>query len=114
VRLIQFLMRKQAEHMASAHPERPGRKEEYFEVPVVIKDIYPWWYKPGDVGGSEVFMRPSAVAGANYMEVSKDYSRALHSVLARQTTAPAATAALEKELVAIMGQDRVQAGSGSH
>jgi trehalose/maltose transport system substrate-binding protein len=113
VELIRFLMRKQAQHMASAHPENSGRKEEYFEVPLVIKEIYPWWYKPGEAGGSEVFLRPSAAAGANYMEVSKAYSHTLHSVLARQTTAPAAAAALEKELVAIMGQDRVQAGTGS-
>ena len=100
--------------MASAHPEKSDRKEEFFEVPPAIKDIYPWWYKSGKTGGSEVILRPSAVAGANYMAVSQAYSRALHSVLTRQSTALAATAALEKELVAIMGHDRTQAGTGAH
>jgi trehalose/maltose transport system substrate-binding protein len=112
VKFVQFLLRKQAEW--ASHPETPGRKVEYFEVPLVIREIYPWWYKPGDSGGSEVVSRPSAVAGANYEAVSKAYTQALHSVLTRESTAPAAAAALENELARIVGHDRVQPGTGSH
>ena len=87
---------------------------EYFEVPPVMKEIYPWWYKPGESGGSEIVSRPSAVAGSNYEAVSKAYTHALHSVLTRESTAPAAAAALENELVRIMGNDKAQPGTGSH
>jgi trehalose/maltose transport system substrate-binding protein len=113
VKFIQFLLRKHAE-LAAAHPEKRGRKGQYFEVPVVMREIYPWWYKPGESGGSEIVSRPSVVAGANYEAVSKAYVGALHSVLTRESTAPAATAALENELVRIMGNAKAQPGKGSH
>jgi trehalose/maltose transport system substrate-binding protein len=115
--LIRFMLRKQAEFRA-AHRERPGRKQEFFEVPLVMSKIYPWWCKPGESAGSTVVLRPSAVAGSNYEAVSKAYSHALHSVLTRESTAPAAAALLEQELVAIMGHNRAQpgtqSGTGSH
>ncbi|HXP42836.1 MAG TPA: extracellular solute-binding protein [Candidatus Acidoferrales bacterium] len=114
VKLVQFLTRKQAQLMASTHLEKLGRKVEFFEVPFVMRKIYPWWCKPGESAGSAVVLRPSAVAGSNYEAVSKAYSHALHSVLTRQSTAPAAAAALENELVRIMGNDRVQPETGSH
>jgi trehalose/maltose transport system substrate-binding protein len=112
VKFIQFLLRKQAEFRAT-YPENRERKVEYFEVPPLMKEIYPWWYKPGESGGSEIVSRPSAVAGSNYEAVSKAYSHALHSVLTRESTAPAAAAALENELARIMG-DRAQSETGSH
>jgi trehalose/maltose transport system substrate-binding protein len=114
VKLVQFLVRKQAQLMASTHLEKLGRKVEFFEVPFVMRKIYPWWCKPRESAGSAVVLRPSAVAGSNYEAVSKAYSHALHSVLTRQSTAPAAAAALENELVRIMGNDRVQPETGSH
>ncbi len=115
VKFIRFMLRKHAEFTAT-HPEKPGRKVEYFEVPPLMKEIYPWWYKPGETGGSEIVSRPSSVAGANYEAVSKAYTRALHSVLTGESTAPAAVAALESELVRIMGKDKdgTQSGTGSH
>src|SRR5271156_101373 len=94
VQFIQFLLRKHAELVAT-HREKLGRKVEYFEVPPLMREIYPWWYKAGETGGSEIISRPSAVAGANYEAVSKAYTDALHSVLTRESTAPAAAAALE-------------------
>lgn len=112
VQLIQFLLRKRALFRNS--PRDPGRKVEYFEVPPMMKEIYPWWYKPGDLGGSEIVSRPSAVSGANYEAVSKAYTRALHAVLIRQSTAPAAAAALETELAQIMASGKTQQGTGSH
>ena len=113
VKLIQFLIRKQAQVMASTHLERPGRKVEFFEVPLVMRKIYPWWCKAGESAGSTVIMRPSVVAGANYEAVSRAYSHALHSVLTRQSTASAAAAALENELIGIMDSDRARLGTGS-
>jgi trehalose/maltose transport system substrate-binding protein len=113
IKFIQFLIRKWAEFKAT-DPQKLGRKVEYFEVPPVMKEVYPWWYKPGQSGGSEIISRPSAVAGSNYEAVSKAYSHALHSVLTRESTAPAAAAALENELVRIMGNGRAQPGTGSH
>jgi trehalose/maltose transport system substrate-binding protein len=101
VKFIEFLNRKWAEFTAT-RPEKLGRKVEYFEVPPVMKEVYPWWYKPGQSGGSEIISRPSAVAGSNYEAVSKAYTSALHSVLTRESTAPAAAAELENELVRIM------------
>jgi trehalose/maltose transport system substrate-binding protein len=113
VKFIQFLLRKHAEFIAT-HADSSGRKVEYFEVPPVMREVYPWWYKPGESGGSEIVSRPSAVAGSNYEAVSKAYTRALHSVLTRESTAPAAAAALENELVRIIGNDKSQPGTGSH
>jgi trehalose/maltose transport system substrate-binding protein len=107
VKFIQFLLRKHAEFTAT-HPETRGRKVEYFEVPLVMKEIYPWWIKPGESGGSEIVSRPSGVAGANYEAVSRAYAHALHTVLTRESTAPAAAAALENEIGRIMGNDKAQ------
>ena len=114
IELVQFLIRKQAQLMASPHLEKLGRKVAFFEVPLVMRKIYPWWCKPGESAGSAVVLRPSAVAGSNYEAVSKAYSHALHSVLTHQSTARAAAAALENELVRIMGNDTVQPGAASH
>ena len=113
VKFIQFLFRKHAERTAT-HAEKPDRRGQYFEVPLVMREIYPWWCKPGESGGSEIVSRPSGVAGSNYEAVSKAYTHALHSVLTRESTAPVAAAALENELVRIMNNNNAQPGKGSH
>lgn len=113
VQFVQFMIRKQAQFVVSTRLEMPGRKVEYFEVPRVMNKVYPWWSKPGDTGGSQLVLRPSAVAGPKYEAVSKDFSRTLHSVLAHQSTAQAAAAALENELVQI-GFKRPQPAAGVH
>jgi len=93
IQFVQFLVRKQEQFMASTKPQRPGQKVEHFEVPLGMKNIYPWWRKPGDSAGSQRF---ASVNGRRpkYDAVSKAFSRALHSVLSRQSTAQAAVAAL--------------------
>ena len=50
-----------------------------------------------------IVLRPSGVTGKNYNEVSEAYSRAVHSVLMHERSAPEAAAALERELVSITG-----------
>src|ERR1700678_2309393 len=114
VELIRFLIGKQAESRAATHVEKSGRKVEYFEVPLVMAKIYPWWCKPGESAGSSVVLRPSTVAGSNYETVSKAYTHALHSVLTRKSTAPAAAAALEKDLTGIMINGKAPATIGRH
>jgi trehalose/maltose transport system substrate-binding protein len=114
VELIRFLIGKQAESRAATHVEKSGRKVEYFEVPLVMAKIYPWWCKPGESAGSSVVLRPSTVAGSNYETVSKAYTHALHSVLTRKSTAPAAAAALEKDLTGIMSNGKAPATIGRH
>src|SRR6202522_765558 len=70
IQLIRFLIRRQPGSMAARHFARKDRKATYFEVPLVMRTIYPWWWNPGEAGGSSVVLRPSAVAGANYEAVS--------------------------------------------
>jgi trehalose/maltose transport system substrate-binding protein len=113
VKFIQFLFRKEAEFKA-AHSPKSGRKVEYFQVPLVMNEIYPWWSKAGESEGSEIVSRPSAVAGSKYEAVSKAYTHALHSVLTHESTAPVATAALEKELVQVMGKAGAPPVAGPH
>jgi trehalose/maltose transport system substrate-binding protein len=50
-----------------------------------------------------IVLRPSDATGKNYDKVSEAYSRAVHSVLTHERSAPEAAAALEKELVHITG-----------
>ena len=47
--------------------------------------------------------RPSDVTGAKYQDVTDAYIKAVHSVLTGEQRAPAAAAALERELVRITG-----------
>jgi trehalose/maltose transport system substrate-binding protein len=114
VKFAQFLIRKQTQFMASSHPEKPDRKVEFFEAPRVMRNIYPWWGKPGESGGSEVVSRPSAVAGSNYEAVSKAYSNALHTVLTHESTAPAAATALERKLHEIMDSGKARPVLGAN
>jgi trehalose/maltose transport system substrate-binding protein len=114
VQLIRFLLAKQAQSRAATHVEKSGRKAEYFEVPLVMGHIYPWWCQSGDTAGSAIVLRPSTVSGSKYEAVSKAYSQSLHSVLTHQSTAPVALAALESELIRIMSSDKAPPVAGSH
>ena len=115
VQLIQFLIRKQAQSRAAPHVETSGRKAEYFEVPLVMKHIYPWWCKPGDTAGSTVVLRPSTVAGSKYEAVSKAYSQALHSVLTRAVhSAGCGGGSREVSSFRLWVSDRAQPVAGSH
>jgi trehalose/maltose transport system substrate-binding protein len=113
IKFIEFLIRKRAEFRAT-HPEAPSRKVEYFEVPPVMREIYPWWCKPGESGGGGIVARPSIVTGSNYEAVSKAYADALHTVLTRESAAPAAAAALENQLTQIMHNGKSPAATGSY
>ena len=52
---------------------------------------------------SNVVIRPSSETGGSYEQVTKAYSRSVHSVLTGQTDSATAAATLEKELMQITG-----------
>jgi trehalose/maltose transport system substrate-binding protein len=103
IKLVDFLTRSEAQHQAAYSHSEPPWQLQFHELPTALAKIYPWSEKAAGRPGATLVSRPSAVARTNYYEVSGAYVRAVHSVLARQSTAPAAAAALEKELARITG-----------
>lgn len=101
ITFIRFLIRSElpsknetAENLGSSQPE-------LYDVPRLLKA-----YAPSDKSTqppSGVISRPSIVSGTSYEKVTKAYMQAVHSVLTHEKSAPAAAAALEKELVEITG-----------
>lgn len=104
IKFVEFLHKKQREIEVEQAKSGPRWKRlELVELPKLLDEAYPWARKPGDVPGGILISRPSAVSGAKYEEVSEAYTEALQSVLTHKSTAPAAAAKLEKELVQITG-----------
>jgi trehalose/maltose transport system substrate-binding protein len=104
IRFVEFLRKKQAE-IALEHA-RTGplwKRLQLVELPKLLDAAYPWARRPGDVPGGILIARPSAASGAKYEDVSKAYTAAVHSVLTHESTASAAAAKLEQELVQITG-----------
>jgi trehalose/maltose transport system substrate-binding protein len=103
VRFVDFL-RKRETQIESEHAKSvPSWNLQLIELPKLLAEDYPWSRKSGAAPGGILISRPSAVSGVHYEEVSKAYADAVHSVLTHETTAPAAAAKLEKELVQITG-----------
>jgi trehalose/maltose transport system substrate-binding protein len=101
VELIHFLLRRDIQLMAAvAHSEVPKQRE-LLRLPDIIQP-YPQLAGAKQHGAVTV-ARPSIVSGEKYEDVSRAYIREVHSVLNGEKTAPAAAAALEKELVDITG-----------
>ena len=104
VRFVRFLYKKQKEiEMTQAKSGMPWKRLQLVELPKLLDESFPWARRPGDAPGGILISRPSAVSGAKYEDVSQAYTEALHSVLTHESTAPAAAAKLEKELVQITG-----------
>jgi trehalose/maltose transport system substrate-binding protein len=103
IKLVAFLTRREAQLVAVRSQEAPPQRPEFYELPTILLKAYPRLAKPGVVPGGEIVARPSAVTGKDYEGVSQAYIGAVHSVLTRQSSAPTAAAALEKELVRITG-----------
>ncbi len=102
IRLVKFLVKKEAEVEAVAR-SKPQWQLQFYDLPLLLAKQYPWAPRAGDQSGATIVSRPSIVSGAHYDEVSRAYSEAVHSVLARQSTASQAASKLEKELVRITG-----------
>jgi trehalose/maltose transport system substrate-binding protein len=101
IRLVEFLIKKEAELEATRSRSEPPKRPEPHELPVILKA----YARPGRSGekGANVVARPSTVTGLKYDSVAQAYARAVHSVLAGTSKAPEAAAALEKELMQITG-----------
>ncbi len=104
IKFVAFLRDKQRQIELDQAKSGPRWKRlQLVELPKLLDEVYPWARRPGDQPGGILIARPSAVSGAKYEDVSKAYTEAVHSVLTRESTAPAAVAKLEKELVQITG-----------
>ena len=104
IRFVAFLRKKQRDlELERAKSGMPWKRLELVELPKLLDEAYPWARRRGDQPGGILIARPSAASGAKYEDVSKAYTEAVHSVLTHESTAPAAAAKLEKELVQITG-----------
>lgn len=104
IKFVAFLRKRETEIELDHAKSRPVWKNlQLVELPKLLDEAYPWARKPGDSPGGILISRPSAVSGANYEAVSRAYSEAVHSVLTHESTAAAAAAKAEQELVQITG-----------
>jgi trehalose/maltose transport system substrate-binding protein len=103
IKFVDFLRKRETQIELEHAKSAPSWNLQLIEVPKLLAESYPWSRKAGDSPGGILISRPSSVSGIHYEEVSKAYANALHSVLTHESTAPAATAKLEKELVQITG-----------
>jgi trehalose/maltose transport system substrate-binding protein len=104
IKFVEFLRKRETQLQLDHAKSGPLWKNlQLVELPKLLDEAYPWARKPGDTPGGILISRPSAVSGANYEAVSRAYAEAVHSVLTRQATAPAAAAQAEKELMHITG-----------
>jgi len=99
--LIRFLLRTDDQLMRAKAHSLPPPGLELYELPQNL-DPYPKLAQSTQNGG-RLLARPSIVSGDKYEEVSRAYIRALHSVLTKEKTSPAAVADLENELIQITG-----------
>ncbi len=103
IKFVDFLRKRETQIELENAKSVPSWNLQLVELPKLLAENYPWSRKPGDSPGGILISRPSAVSGVHYEEVSKAYADAVHSVLTRESAAPAAAAKLEKELVQITG-----------
>jgi trehalose/maltose transport system substrate-binding protein len=103
IRLVEFLTKREAQVEAAYSHSKPQWQLQLYDLPAMLAKKYPWAQKAGEQSGGTIVSRPSAAAGAKYDAVSRAYAEAVHSVLARQSTASEAATNLEKELVRITG-----------
>jgi len=101
VRLVRFLIEKEAELEATRSHTEPPKRPEPYELPVIMK-AYARPGESGEIGASPV-ARPSTVTGLKYDSVAQAYAGAVHSVLIGKSKAPDAAVALEKDLARITG-----------
>ena len=91
IALIRFLV-------ASEQQGEPEEGPQLFDLPQVLQ---PHAFSPQL--GSRLVIRPSKATGNTYEDVTRAYSRAVHTVLTGQAGASQAAAELEKQLMQITG-----------
>jgi trehalose/maltose transport system substrate-binding protein len=102
VEFVRFLVHKEAQLEEARVRQGAPKEPALYGVPTMLK-AYLTVAAPGQRPGSSLVPRPSTVTGEKYAEVSKAYFRSVYSVIEGKVKAPAAAAALEKELVGITG-----------
>jgi trehalose/maltose transport system substrate-binding protein len=101
VALVRFLVDRELQSKVAHQNAKVPSQPEMYGLPLVV-DPYTRSAQTDQPRGSLV-SRPSNVTGRLYETVTKAYLEAVHSVLAREKTAPKAAADLEKQLIAITG-----------
>jgi trehalose/maltose transport system substrate-binding protein len=100
--LVRYLTRKDVQEKRFRLLSQPATLPELYNLPEVLQsnprfDLLSQAFRTGMV------LRPSAVAGKKYQEVTDAYIQAIHSVLTGEKSAPEAAADLENELVRTTG-----------
>jgi trehalose/maltose transport system substrate-binding protein len=101
IELIRFLLHRDIQVAHADERTEPPKEMELYELPAILEP-YPRLAKLKEPKGG-VVARPSIIAGQKYEDVSRAYIQAAHSVLAGEKSASVAAAALEKQLVEIIG-----------
>jgi trehalose/maltose transport system substrate-binding protein len=100
--LVRYLCSRDVQVKRSRVLSQPPTRPELYELPEVLEPN-PRFALLSQAFRTGIVLRPSAVSGKKYEDVTEAYIRAVHSVLAGEKSAPEAAAALEKELVRITG-----------
>jgi trehalose/maltose transport system substrate-binding protein len=101
VALIRFLIANELRSKADLSHREPAVLAQTYQLPHMLQPYAP----PTEMSqqSSRLFSRPSNVTGNAYQDVTRAYIQAVHSVLTGERSGPMAAAALEKQLVAIIG-----------
>jgi trehalose/maltose transport system substrate-binding protein len=102
VELVKYLSRKDVQTKRSRVLSVPPTLPELYDLPEVVGPN-PGFAPLRQAFRTGIVSRPSNVTGNKYPEVSEAYSRAVHSVLTGEKSAPKAAADLEIELIRITG-----------
>jgi trehalose/maltose transport system substrate-binding protein len=102
VALVKYLSRRDVQIERARATLLPPTVAELYEAPELLM-ASPYYRPLKNVFLGGALSRPSSAAGHKYGEVSEAYFRAVHSVITRQQKAPAAAAALERQLAWITG-----------
>jgi trehalose/maltose transport system substrate-binding protein len=100
--LVRYLCSRDVQVKRSRVLSQPPTRPELYELPEVLEPN-PRFALLSQAFQTGIVLRPSAVSGKKYEDVTDAYIRAVHSVLTGEKSAPEAAAALEKELVRITG-----------
>jgi len=99
---VRFLCGHKEQLRRAQSPEEPPSIPALYNDPSVLA-ANPYFADVLQVFQQGIALRPSAVTGKAYPEVSRAYSEAVHAVLTHKKTAEAATADLQRELARITG-----------
>jgi trehalose/maltose transport system substrate-binding protein len=94
LKMVQFLIKSRVESLERRRND--SNKDRFYVQPDTER-------ADGSPELPAVVHRPSIETGSHYTQVSARYAAAVHSVLTGEQTAPAAAAALERELVTLTG-----------